>query len=112
MVGAAMTDGSIPPPSFWLAELGDGLVPRAPLEGEKSVDVAIVGAGFSGLWTAYYLAVTNPALRIAIIEREVAGFGASGRNGGWCTLHHVGVESYMRRQRDGALALQRAMFDA
>src|SRR5262245_53911424 len=107
-----MTEPSVRPPSFWLADLG-GLVPRAALEGEQSADVAIAGAGFTGLWTAYYLAAQDPGLRIAIVESEVAGFGAAGRNGGWCTLHHAGVETWMRGpKRDGAIALQRAMFDA
>lgn len=50
-----------------------------------SYDVAIVGAGFTGLWTAYYLKRADPSLRIAVLEAEVAGFGASGRNGGWCS---------------------------
>jgi glycine/D-amino acid oxidase-like deaminating enzyme len=58
---------------------------RAPLDGDLDVDVAIVGAGFTGLWTAYYLARAEPGLRIALCEAEVAGFGASGRNGGWCS---------------------------
>jgi glycine/D-amino acid oxidase-like deaminating enzyme len=44
-----------------------------------------VGAGFTGLWTAYYLALADPTLRVAVLEAEVAGFGASGRNGGWCS---------------------------
>ena len=47
------------------------------------VDVAIVGAGYTGLWTAYYLKLAQPSLQIVLLEREVAGFGASGRNGGW-----------------------------
>ena len=47
--------------------------------------MAIVGAGFTGLWTAYYLARADPRLRIVVCEREIAGFGASGRNGGWCS---------------------------
>ncbi len=47
--------------------------------------MAIVGAGFTGLWTAYYLSEADPTLRIAVLEAEVAGFGASGRNGGWCS---------------------------
>jgi glycine/D-amino acid oxidase-like deaminating enzyme len=47
--------------------------------------VVVVGAGFTGLWTAYYLSVADPTLRIAVLEAEVAGFGASGRNGGWCS---------------------------
>ncbi len=44
-----------------------------------------MGAGFTGLWTAYYLAEAEPSLRIAVLEAETAGFGASGRNGGWCS---------------------------
>jgi glycine/D-amino acid oxidase-like deaminating enzyme len=108
-----MREASVRPPSFWFAELGESLVPRAALGGESIVDVAIAGAGFTGLWTAYYLAAQDPSLRIAIVESEIAGFGASGRNGGWCTLHHAGVESWMRGpKREGAYALQRAMFDA
>lgn len=56
---------------------------RTPLRDDKDVDVAIVGGGFSGLWTAYHLLAGDPALRVAVIERDVIGFGASGRNGGW-----------------------------
>jgi glycine/D-amino acid oxidase-like deaminating enzyme len=107
------TKPAVRPPSFWLDSVGEPLVPRAPLEGEQSADVAIVGAGFTGLWTAYYLAAQDPGLRIAIVESEVAGFGAAGRNGGWCTLHHAGVATWLRGpKREGAIALQRAMFDA
>jgi len=51
----------------------------------RTVDVAIVGAGYTGLWTAYYLRRADPGLRVALVEAEVAGFGASGRNGGWCS---------------------------
>jgi glycine/D-amino acid oxidase-like deaminating enzyme len=70
--------------SFWLGTAGD-LTPRPSLDGDLEVDVAIVGAGYTGLWTAYYLASADPALRIAVVEAEIAGFGASGRNGGWCS---------------------------
>jgi glycine/D-amino acid oxidase-like deaminating enzyme len=70
--------------SFWLDTCGDDLTPRPPLDGSIHVDVAILGAGFSGLWTAYYLAQKDPSLKITIIEAEIAGYGASGRNGGWC----------------------------
>ncbi len=56
---------------------------RPPLREDLAVDIAIVGAGLSGLWTAHHLHQLDPALRIAILEREVVGFGASGRNGGW-----------------------------
>jgi glycine/D-amino acid oxidase-like deaminating enzyme len=70
--------------SFWLETCGDDLTPRPPLDGSIDIDVAILGAGFTGLWTAYYLLEKEPSLRVAILEAEIAGFGASGRNGGWC----------------------------
>ncbi|OIH84870.1 FAD-dependent oxidoreductase [Arthrobacter sp. UCD-GKA] len=73
------TNGNV---SFWYAE--DGLpAPRPALAGDLEVDVAIVGAGYTGLWSAYYLARADPSLRIAVLESRFAGFGASGRNGGW-----------------------------
>src|SRR5262244_162805 len=70
--------------SLWLEAAEDG-VRRPPLAGDTHADVAVVGAGFTGLWTAYYLARTDPGLRVVVLERETAGFGASGRNGGWCS---------------------------
>ena len=70
--------------SMWLDGVPGELTPRPSLAGPIDVDVAIVGAGFTGLWTAYYLKKADPHLRIAVLEREIAGFGASGRNGGWC----------------------------
>jgi glycine/D-amino acid oxidase-like deaminating enzyme len=70
--------------SFWYADIGQPFR-RAPLDGDRSADVAIIGAGYTGLWTAYYLKEANPALDIIVIEKEFAGFGASGRNGGWLT---------------------------
>ena len=68
--------------SFWYADIG---MPtrRPPLEGDTTADVAIIGAGYTGLWTAYYLKKAQPSLNVVIIEKEFAGFGASGRNGGW-----------------------------
>jgi glycine/D-amino acid oxidase-like deaminating enzyme len=71
--------------SFWHAELGGLPAPRARLEGDATADVCIVGAGYTGLWTAHYLRRLDPGLSIIVLEREVAGFGASGRNGGWLT---------------------------
>jgi glycine/D-amino acid oxidase-like deaminating enzyme len=56
---------------------------RAPLTREENVDVAIVGAGYTGLWTAYYLLQADPSLSVLVLEAEHVGFGASGRNGGW-----------------------------
>ena len=71
--------------SYWLETADDDLSPRDPLDGSIEADVAILGAGFSGLWVAYYLLAARPDLRVVVIEAETAGFGASGRNGAWCT---------------------------
>jgi glycine/D-amino acid oxidase-like deaminating enzyme len=71
--------------SYWFDSLPDPLSARPRLSGDIDVDVAIVGAGYTGLWTAYYLTRSDPAIKVAVIEREIAGFGASGRNGGWCS---------------------------
>jgi glycine/D-amino acid oxidase-like deaminating enzyme len=71
--------------SFWLEDAGDPLIPRPALQRSEEVDVAILGGGYTGLWTAYYLLHHNPGLRVAIVEREICGYGASGRNGGWCS---------------------------
>lgn len=79
--------------SFWLDTCGDDLTPRPPLRSNATVDVAIVGAGYTGLWTAYYLKKARPDLRVAIVEKEIAGFGASGRNGGWCSALFAGARS-------------------
>lgn len=71
--------------SFWHATAGDDWAPSSALPGDTACDVAIVGAGLTGLWTAYYLVRADPSLRVVVLEAEVAGFGASGRNGGWCS---------------------------
>jgi len=98
--------------SLWLDTAGDDLTPRAPLAGDLDVDVAIVGAGYTGLWTAYYLSLADPSLRIAVLEAEIAGYGASGRNGGWCSALFPASKAKVARAhgRDGAIALQLALF--
>ncbi len=98
---------------FWWRSLGGEPTPRAPLAGDEEADVAIVGAGFTGLWSAYYLKRAQPALRIVVLEREVAGFGASGRNGGWVSGFFSGRPAvYERRGGPGGYAaLQRAMLE-
>ncbi|KAF1052275.1 MAG: Gamma-glutamylputrescine oxidoreductase [Stenotrophomonas maltophilia] len=78
--------------SLWMNQLDDDLAPRPSLQGTQEVDVAIAGAGYTGLWTAYYLKRRMPSLRIAIIEAETAGFGASGRNGGWLMGNLLGED--------------------
>ncbi len=98
---------------FWWRSLGGPPPPRPPLAGPTQADVAIVGAGYTGLWTAYYLKRADPSLRIVVLESEVAGFGASGRNGGWVSGFFSGPPRVYERDggREGFAALQRAMFD-
>jgi glycine/D-amino acid oxidase-like deaminating enzyme len=100
--------------SFWLETCGDNLTPRPFLDGSIDVDVAILGAGYSGLWTAYYLQDRDPSLKIAILEQEIAGFGASGRNGSWCTAHFPTSLGAIARHygSESARALYRAMAGA
>ncbi len=100
--------------SLWLDGFPGSLVSRPALEADIDVDVAIIGAGFTGLWTAYYLATLDPGLRIAVIEREIAGFGAAGRNGGWASGFIAGDPSvYARRSSsDSVLLAERATFAA
>ncbi len=97
--------------SLWHDTADDDWTPRAPLPGDREVDVAIVGGGFTGLWSAYYLARADPALRIAVLEQETAGFGASGRNGGWCSALFPASLGWLSRRygRDAAVAQHRAM---
>lgn len=72
-------------PSFWFDDIGGLPDSRPSLDGDTAADIAIVGAGYTGLWTAWYLLKAAPHLSVIVVEREVAGFGASGRNGGWLT---------------------------
>ncbi len=98
--------------SYWHDSLPEGDLDalRPALPGDIDADVAIVGGGFTGLWTAYYLALRDPSLRIVVLEKDFAGFGASGRNGGWASAflptswEGVAKES----SRSEALRMQRA----
>ena len=85
---------------WWQAR---GLPPRRPaLPGGTDADVCIVGAGYTGLWTAYYLKRADPALRVVMLEAEFAGYGASGRNGGWVTAALPGSRSRYAAHPSGA----------
>ena len=97
--------------SFWHDTVPGSLEPQDPLNGDCDADVAIAGAGFTGLWTAYYLQKARPELRVVVCEREIAGFGASGRNGGWCSALFPASLSKLDRMggRDAAIAMYRAM---
>lgn len=99
--------------SFWHRDMGGPPLVRSALPGDSAVDVCIVGAGYTGLWTAWYLKQHAPDLSIAIVEREWAGFGASGRNGGWLTGGFSwNRERYARTAtRQSAIDLERALLD-
>lgn len=81
--------------SLWMDQLDEPLLARPALEHDLDVDVAIIGAGYTGLWTAYYLKRLAPDLNIAIVEAQTAGFGASGRNGGWLMGNILGEDQLL-----------------
>lgn len=97
--------------SFWYAH--DGLPSvREPLAGDTAADVVIVGGGYTGLWTAYYLKKAVPFLRITVLEQKFCGYGASGRNGGWLYNGIAGRDRYAKLHgHEAAVRLQRAMND-
>lgn len=101
------------PVSFWDQSLGLRTL-RSRLVTNVDVDVCIVGAGLTGLWTAYYLAKAEPELRIAILERHFAGYGASGRSGGWLSNFLAGSRTRYAKShgRERVIDLQHAMDDA
>ena len=99
--------------SLWHDTAGEDWTPRPCLPGDTEADVVVVGAGFTGLWTAYYLLRAEPTLRVLVLEAEVAGFGASGRNGGWCSSLFPTSEQALAKIAGAAAArdLRRAMQD-
>lgn len=97
--------------SLWFDQLAaDAPVePREPLDGDTTADVVVVGAGLTGLWTAYYLLEADPALDVLVVEQAVAGYGASGRNGGWCSARFpASAAALARRHGEDAAASMRA----
>lgn len=95
--------------SFWMDRIPRPV--RPPLPGDVDADVCIVGAGYTGLWAAYYLAMAQPDLRIVVVERDEVGFGASGRNGGWASAKVASLDRMLSDPRTtrGAVALYREM---
>jgi len=114
---ADATQASYRRASLWLDDLVrsgvDTLAPRSSLTADARFDVAIVGGGLTALWTAHELSKADPGLRIAVLEREIAGFGASGRNGGWCSALFPRSAGSLERThgREGAVAMRRAMLE-
>ena len=101
--------------SHWFRQMyavGDQrLVPRAGLTADRAADVCIVGAGYTGLWTAYYLLKADPSRSVVLLEAQVAGYGASGRNGGAVIAQFNGSRAYWskRSSRDGVIAMEKAV---
>jgi glycine/D-amino acid oxidase-like deaminating enzyme len=97
---------------WWLEEAGE-VTPMRPLESDTSADVAIVGGGYLGMWTAWQLLALEPGLDLALLEAEVCGHGPSGRNGGFCETLWGDVATLRERAGDTAsLAVCRASEDA
>ncbi|MFM1952909.1 MAG: hypothetical protein RL187_118, partial [Actinomycetota bacterium] len=102
--------------SLWHEGVRNDLTPRSPLN-EKDLatewDVIILGAGYTGLWTALAIAEQDSSRRVLIIEKEIAGFGASGRNGGWVSaLFPTSTSALVERHgAEKATALRKAMVD-
>ncbi|MEF9884421.1 NAD(P)/FAD-dependent oxidoreductase [Streptomyces sp. P9-A4] len=95
--------------SFWYAQEG-APAPREPLPGDITADVCVVGGGYTGLWTAYYLKKAVPFLNITVLEAKFCGYGASGRNGGWLYNGIAGRDRYAKLHgHEAAVRLQHAM---
>jgi glycine/D-amino acid oxidase-like deaminating enzyme len=93
--------------SYWMETAGPR--PQRPaLDGSGVADVVVVGAGYTGLWTAHYLLQRDPGLRVVVCEAEHVGFGASGRNGAWCSAG-IGVTPGELVRRVGAERARRTV---
>ena len=99
--------------SYWFDSLDEAVGPPGlPEPLPQRTDVAIIGGGLTGMWTAYYLKSLAPELDVTLLEAEVAGFGASGRNGGWCMGSISSMEEMLEDQdtREDAIELQRVLW--
>lgn len=101
---------------YWLATRADRAA-RPALAGEQRARVAVVGAGFTGLWAAHHLLSLDPSLDVAVVEQEVAGFGASGRNAGIVSAcldhtHALAVTHFGRAEAARLAAVGRANYQA
>ncbi len=97
---------------WWLEEAGE-VTPTAPLDGDARADVAIVGGGYLGLWTAWQLKELEPELDVLVLEAAVCGHGPSGRNGGFCETLWGDASTLREHAGDApALAVCRASEEA
>jgi glycine/D-amino acid oxidase-like deaminating enzyme len=108
-----MDDAALRSRSLWLDQLPAPIAVRPPLAGSCDVDVAVVGGGYTGLWAAHALLCADPTLRVVVIEREMVGFGASGRNGGWCVGELAGglAGAVAASGREAGVAMTQAIMD-
>ena len=101
--------------SFWMQSLPESMWTFQKPELKQQYDVAIIGAGFSGLWLAYYLKQAQPDIKIAIFEAKHVGYGASGRNGGWLSSNIPTIASNLLKNpaytREDVVHLQRKVID-
>lgn len=97
---------------YWLEEAG-GCEAAPELVGERSVDVVVIGGGYTGMWAAWQVKALEPNARVALLEAEVCGYGPSGRNGGFCNVMWFSLPNMRRRWGDAAaLAIGRASREA
>ncbi|HEX5763849.1 MAG TPA: FAD-binding oxidoreductase [Solirubrobacterales bacterium] len=97
---------------YWLEEAG-GVEPLPALSGERSADVVVIGGGYTGMWAAWQLKALEPGVRVVLLEREVCGYGPSGRNGGFCNVMWFSLPNMRARWGDdAALAVARASSEA
>ena len=104
--------------SLWSDQVATPPV-RPSLDGDRRFDVAIVGAGYTGLWTAHSILSIDPTVSICVVDAEHVGFGASGRNGGWCVgemagglAAAIGLSERRGMGVDGGVRLTRAVMDS
>jgi len=92
--------------SYWHESVTSAEDERESLNSDIDVDIAVVGAGYSGLWTAYYIKKLQPDARVVVIESNNVGFGASGRNGGWCSGFLPMTLSEIEKQHNRLAAIE------
>lgn len=94
---------------FWMAGLADNRPAYPRFTDHDSVDLAIIGGGYTGLWAAYFAKKIEPSLSVAVFEAEQIGYGASGRNGGWLSALIPGNRATFTRISGGGVDASRAL---